>query len=156
MNSADVRDCHRLLLLQMAAEKLAKALLYEADPDASHGHAALNRLPGLLRRRDFARTLGFRSARDIGSFLDRVRPTLGEIAALSPSVGPSGGTLDPRGLEQAVNVEYPWQNPDGGWVCPAGADFSLLPRLRRRGEAFNALRFLERLLARAEQLGSGD
>ncbi len=151
-----LHDCHRLLFLQMACEKLAKAYVIAAEPQARLGHDALMRLPGLVRRREVARALGYGSTQSFTSFLDRLRPTLQEIASLSPSVRADGRGIDPARRDEVANVEYPWAVREDEWLAPSDARFDLLPRLRRRGEAFNTLRFLEQLLAKAEKLAPTD
>src|SRR5687768_8834036 len=76
---------HRLQLLQMALEKVAKAFLYHAEPAATYSHhvvlSALNR----LRAHAIAEAAGM----TLGPFcrmLDAAKPIFLRIEAASPSV----------------------------------------------------------------------
>jgi hypothetical protein len=83
---------HRLQLLQMALEKLAKAFLYHAEPDARYAHhvalSAINR----LRSHAIAEAVGTTLAA-FGRMLDGAKPIFLQIEAASPSVGSDGRGL---------------------------------------------------------------
>ena len=154
-DAPEVADCHRLLMLQMAIEKLAKAVLYARDDEAEVGHAAAMLLPAELQTRRAARILGYASTRSLIRAVSRARPTLAEIARLHPSVTPGGDAADRPESVRHVNVEYPWFARDGRglrWTAPADQGFPLTLRLTRRGDGHQTLRLLEQVLERAEEL----
>jgi hypothetical protein len=72
---ASVPECHALHYLQMASEKLAKAILdaqgVAADP---YSHIAFSNLPYRLARADIARAVGYDNARSYRAFLRRAAP----------------------------------------------------------------------------------
>jgi hypothetical protein len=98
-------ECHKLLFLQMACEKLCKAFLVRTgarpeDLQASHGYIA-NPLPVVIRQEII----------DSGQNPDRMRGVLtlvrhlaGEIEVLNPAVRRDGLRPD--------NCEYPWEAGD--------------------------------------------
>ena len=94
-------ECHKLLFLQMACEKLCKAHLIRGGtpPDAlrdSHGYIA-NPLPIVIRRQIIS------SGQNPGRMrwvLDQVRHLAEEIEVLNPAVRRNGQRPD--------NCEYPW------------------------------------------------
>jgi hypothetical protein len=98
-------ECHRLLFLQMACEKLCKAHLIRAGAQprglqASHGYTAKH-LPTVIRQQiiesggDLARMQGV---------LTLARHLAGEIELLNPAVRRGGAGED--------NCEYPWEAGD--------------------------------------------
>ncbi len=102
---AVAEECHKLLLLQMACEKLCKAYLIRTgarpeDLQTSHGYIA-RPLPVVIRREMI----------DSGQNPDRMRGVLnlfrhlaGEIEVLNPAVTRDGYRPD--------NCEYPWEAAD--------------------------------------------
>ena len=151
-----IPECHPLLHLQMAAEKLAKAAYVAAgatfDP---HSHVAFSRFPQFLSRRDVAQALGYANFREFHGVLRRLAPLFRQIDELNPSVGlqtPGGGATE------GPNVEYPWEarGEDGQplWVVPAEHDFLLLDKLFRRGDASRMLALIRRLLDRFDEIFS--
>jgi hypothetical protein len=136
-----VPECHRLLFLQMACEKLCKAHLISggSDPEqmqTSHAYIARS-LPVVVRQRIARRGL---SVKNSNQLLKAVRHLAQEIELLNPSVRRDGRRPD--------NCEYPWQDHGGhlhsplDWkfqpiqllVAPSGRTFLKLMR-----EAINAL-----------------
>jgi hypothetical protein len=119
-----IPECHRLLFLQMACEKLCKAHLIAggADPEAlqtSHGYIA-NPLPVVVRqqiiflRADVTRMTGV---------LLLTRHLAREIELLNPAVDRAGGRPD--------NCEYPWDQ-GGGLHSPLDWSFSPSHLLTRK------------------------
>jgi hypothetical protein len=94
-------ECHKLLLLQMACEKLCKAHLIQGGtaPEAlqdSHGYVA-NPLPIVIRRQILE---SGRDPRRMQGVLGQVRHLAEEIEVLNPAVRRNGQRPD--------NCEYPW------------------------------------------------
>jgi len=108
-------DCSALHFLQMAVEKLAKAVQLKREPSASveSSHQAVSGLVRTLKRPDVTRVLGRsgKAARYRGS-LESVRWALSALERLHPQLAGNG-----------PNLEYPWsQWADGteeDWVAPA-------------------------------------
>ena len=123
-------DCHRLHYLQMATEKLAKALFMAWGRERElrrdgHGHVAFSRLPYVLGRPDVARACGYHGPRGTTTFLRALRAIQGvcrRIERLCPAVG--------AGDDRSPNVENPWvgRTPEGRgtWIAPADDSFALL------------------------------
>lgn len=143
---------HRLQLLQMALEKLAKAFLYHAEPDARYPHhvvvSALNR----IRSHTVAEAAGMKLPQFI-QMLKAAKPILLEIEAASPSVGFDGRGLTREESERTANVEYPWQldvNDAASWVAPASHSLGIVRRLRYDARSYMAVRLIDRLIHAAD------
>ncbi|HWE04280.1 MAG TPA: hypothetical protein VG326_17880 [Tepidisphaeraceae bacterium] len=143
---------HRLQLLQMALEKLAKALLYHAEPNARYPHhvvaSALNR----IRSHAVAEAVGVKLSQFI-RMLEAAMPILVEIEASSPSVGLDGRGLTREESERTANVEYPWQldvNNATSWVAPVSHAFGIVSRLRYDSRSYAAVRLIDRLIGTAD------
>ncbi|MCC7494076.1 MAG: hypothetical protein IT204_17085 [Fimbriimonadaceae bacterium] len=138
---AQVAECEVLHLLQMAGEKLAKAILYALDPDYRRSgpdrrlsHVSLSKLAiALGGRRRVWQALPIDPDK-LSGCLRQFHPWYEQIERLHPQVARGG-----------PNVEYPWADT-ARWMPPCDYDFGLLARLRR-GEGRQSLRFLERLAA---------
>ena len=114
--AAGVPECHRMLFLQMACEKLCKAHLIAqgAMPETlqtSHGYIA-KPLPLIIKE-----VLGSQ-----GKDLRRMRPLLcasrrlaAEIEVLSPAIDRNGQRPD--------NCEYPWEDHGGTVHSPLDRTF---------------------------------
>jgi hypothetical protein len=142
---------HRLQLLQMALEKLAKAYLYHAEPGGRYAHhvalSAINR----LRSHAIAEAAGMTLV-TFSRELDAAKPIFLQIEAASPSVGPDGRGLTREQSERTVNVEYPWQsdvNDSASWIAPAAISFPIVHRLRYDARSYRAVRLLGRLIEAA-------
>ena len=116
-------ECHALHYLQMAAEKVAKAVILRSNPTFGNSHVAFSILPHHLARPDLGRALGWQDDRKYLAFLKAVKPLLRAVEELCPAI------------ESGVNTEYPWEGraADGtmAWQVPAEHRFGLMPRLRR-------------------------
>ena len=102
---AAAADCHILLFLQMACEKLCKAYLIRvgADPkdlQASHGYTAKH-LPSVIRQQLIDSGEDPRKKQGV---LTLARHLAGEIELLNPAVRRGGVRRD--------NCEYPWEAGD--------------------------------------------
>lgn len=83
---------HRLQLLQMALEKIAKAFLYHAEPDARYSHHVVVSAINRLRTHAVAEAAGMKLAL-FSRMLDAAKPILLRIESASPSVGFDGRVL---------------------------------------------------------------
>src|SRR5438128_11889526 len=83
---------HRLQLLQMALEKLAKSFLYHAEPDARYSHHVVLSAINRLRSHAVAEAVGVKLAQ-LSRMLDSAKSIYLQIEAASPSVGPDGRGL---------------------------------------------------------------
>jgi len=139
---------HRLQLLQMALEKLAKAFLYHGEPSGRYSHhvalSAINR----LRSHTIAEAAGMTFV-TFSRMLDAAKPIFLQIEAASPSVGSDGRGLTREESERTSNVEYPWQSDvtdPSSWIAPASRPFSIVHDLRYDPRSVRAVHLLDRLI----------
>lgn len=133
---ANVPECHRLLFLQMACEKLCKAHLITAGSppeslQSSHGYIA-KPLPLIVIQEIVSLR---KDVRGMQGVLRDARYLAGEIEVLNPAVDRDGRRRD--------NCEYPWEDPgenvrspldwtfhpSGLLTAPSGRTFLKLVRL---------------------------
>lgn len=148
LNPPVLREHHRLQLLQMALEKLAKAFLYHAEPDAQYSHHVVLSAINRLRAHAIAEAAGMKLAA-FSRMLDAAKPIFLRIEAASPSVGFDGTVLTREESERTANVEYPWQaDPDdpASWVAPTSKPLAIVHELRFDSRSFTAVRLLGRLI----------
>jgi hypothetical protein len=113
----DVNECHRLLFLQMACEKLCKAhLISEGTPpeslQTSHGYVA-KPLPVVIRNQ----LLMFKATlKGTDYVLIHVRHLAQEIEILNPAVQRAGQRPD--------NCEYPWEDANKAVHSPLDWTFN--------------------------------
>lgn len=146
-----IGEHHRLQLLQMALEKVAKAFLYHAEPDARYSHHVVLSAINRLRSHAIAEAAGFRLV-VFGRMLDAAKPIFLQIEAVSPSVGHDGRGLVREESERTENVEYPWKadvTDPTSWVAPASRQFSVVRQLRYDPRSVIAVNLLDRLIAAA-------
>lgn len=113
-----VPDCHRLLFLQMACEKLTKGHLCEsgADPrslQSSHAYIAKN-LHLIIRQQALDSGLKLKQAEWV---VRHAKHLAYEIELLAPAVR--------RGGQRPDNCEYPWEDARGSLHVPL--DWSFAP-----------------------------
>ena len=113
---ADVPECHKLQLLQMACEKLAKAHLCKAGSDpgvlqSSHAYISKN-LPIIIRQQ-----IEVSNRRDAAWVVQLAGHLAREIEMLAPAVW--------RGGRRPDNCEYPWE--DEGGVLHSPLDWTFTP-----------------------------
>ena len=116
--AAVAANCHRLLFLQMACEKICKAYLIQAGAapkslQSSHGHIAGPLLIAI--RQQIVRKR--RSLDGMRGLLNLVRHLAEEVEVLNPSVRRDGRRPD--------NCEYPWET-EGRIYSPLDWTFSPL------------------------------
>lgn len=143
---------HRLQLLQMALEKLAKAFLYHAEPNARYSHHVVVSAINRIRSHAVAEAAGMTLNEFIWK-LDAAKPILLQIEAASPSVGNDGRGLTREQSEQTANVEYPWQRDEhdvASWVVPASRSFPIAHDLRYDRRTYIAFCLLDRLIQAAD------
>lgn len=114
---AAVPACQKMMLLQMACEKLAKAYLCDtgADPavlQTSHAYIA-GTLPAVVYQTAVARNY---SPQRLAGLTPFVRHLGREIELLTPSVTRAGQRPD--------NCEYPWENGNGDLHVPLDWSFA--------------------------------
>ncbi len=150
-------ECHPLHYLQMATEKLAKAVYLALGVQVGDrfSHVAFSHLPHTIRRRDIAGPLGWDDFRAYQRFLGRTAGLFREIDELHPAVGPQGS----GGGQEGSNVEYPWRARNAlgtmDWHVPAEHRFGLLDRLLRSGDGASLLHLLRLLLERFDAIFAG-
>jgi hypothetical protein len=143
---------HRLQLLQMALEKLAKAFLYHAEPNARYAHHVALSAVNRLRSHAVAEAAGMTLV-TFSRMLDAAKPIFLQIEAASPSVGFDGRGLTRDESERTANVEYPWQsdvNDAASWIAPASRPFPIVHALRYDPRSVTAVRLLGRLIDAAD------
>ena len=107
--------CHKLLFLQMACEKLAKAQLCKAGSDpadiqSSHAYVARN-LPIIIRQQ-----ISLSNPKNAAWVLKHSEHLAREIEMLAPAVK--------RGGRRPDNCEYPWEDESGRLHVPLDWTFS--------------------------------
>jgi hypothetical protein len=125
---AAVSECDVLHSLQMALEKLSKAILLHGNAGADVlSHVAIKKIQHTLFRADLARSFKWKRYADYTRFLRRILPFLIELERLCPALAV------PK--EQMPNLEYPWESRASTgeivWIAPAAHRFHLLMKLRR-------------------------
>ena len=138
----------------MTLEKLMKAFLYLAAPDASFSHNVVEKGLNALDRHAVAEAVGM-SLAELRGRLDQARPTYLLVAAASPSIGFKGESLDRAESERTQNVEYPWQrdvSDPSSWVPPASHAFPAVHSLRYNKHGISALGLLGLLVEAADAL----
>lgn len=117
LGTSAVADCHRLHYLQMATEKLGKALLLAGGTDVAavqRSHRAFTRfLQIAARNHGLQRELGM-TGRQLRAHLQQLLPIAYEIEKLAPALAKGG-----------PNAEYPWEDPAGTVNVPASWCFSV-------------------------------
>lgn len=100
-------ECHRLLFLQMACEKLCKAYVLKnaifAPPDVQSSHAFVRKHLPLILRREIPLSNKNRAAQ-LNLLMKHLRHLSGEVEVLNPTVNAEN---------RPDNCEYPWQVGDG-------------------------------------------
>lgn len=118
LQASKVHECHKLLFLQMACEKLTKAHLCRSGSDprdlqSSHAYIAKN-LPIIVRQQMLRRGMKSQSA----AWIDKpVKYLAQEIELLAPAVR--------RGGQRHDNCEYPWE--DAGETLHVPLDWTFVP-----------------------------
>lgn len=143
---AGAAQCHVMQSLQMAGEKLGKALRLSAGEAGAtqHTHVAAARALRLIRnRRAAADALTGGNRQSLMFIIDDCIALANDIERLTPALAGAG-----------PNLEYPWVVSDGsGWVAPVDFEFGLARRLRS-AEGQRYLSLLERVIERFDEIFS--
>jgi len=135
--------CHRLHFLQMATEKLGKALLVTGDMPLeriTHTHAAFVKfLRVALNSHNLQNGLRMTYSQ-VRAHFNRLLPIAGEIEMLAPTLAQDG-----------PNPEYPWPDRAGQILAPIDYSFPLMKRLKSPQGA-QLLRHLGYFIAEFEKL----
>lgn len=154
MDEPVLGEHHRLQLLQMALEKLSKAFLYYAEPDARYTHHVVLSAINRLRSHRVAEAAGLKLVA-LARSLDAAKPIFLQIEAASPSVGNDGRALTREESERAANVEYPWQARESdamSWTAPVSHAFPIVHSLRYDSRSAIAVRLLGKLIDASDVL----
>jgi hypothetical protein len=115
-------SCHRLHFLQMAAEKLGKALLVAGDMSLeriTHTHAAFVKFMRVARKNhNLQKELGMTYSQ-ITAHFNRLLPMAYEIEVLAPTLAQDG-----------PNPEYPWRDKSGHILVPVDYSFPQMKQLQ--------------------------
>jgi len=137
-------ECHRLLFLQMASEKLGKALLvagHSSLEKITQTHAAFVKFMQIAgNHRKLQKALGMKKPQQRAQF-KTLLPFAYEIELLAPALAQRG-----------PNPEYPWEDPSGTILAPADHSFPLVKRLHQTPQGMQLLKYVEIFLKRFEEL----
>ncbi len=137
-------ECHRLLFLQMASEKLGKALLvagHSSLEKITQTHAAFVKFVQIAgNHRKLQKALGMNKSQQRAQF-KTLLPFAYKIELLAPALSQHG-----------PNPEYPWKETSGNILAPADYPFPLIKRLRHTPQGIQLLKYIEIFLNRFEAL----
>lgn len=143
---AGAPQCYVMHALQMAGEKLGKALRLSAGEAgaAQHTHVAAARALRLIRnRRAAADALTGGNRQSLMFLIDDCIALANDIERLTPALAGAG-----------PNLEYPWLDPKGAWIAPVDFEFGMARRMRSaEGQRYVAL--LERVVERFDSIFGG-
>jgi hypothetical protein len=135
--------CHRLHFLQMATEKLGKALLVAAETkldEITHSHLALVKFLRVVSNNlDLHLKLGLTKSQLKAQFKGLL-PIAHEIEILAPALAQEG-----------PNPEYPWVDKAGRICIPVDYSFPLT-KLLQSHQGIRLLKYIEYFLAEFEEL----
>lgn len=140
---SDIPESQQLLMLQMATEKLAKAI--QGSPLGgtveNRSHAALTKAMRVIGgHRATAELLGM-SLEALGRQVKTVAPLCARIEGLCPALAGEG-----------PNIEYPWKTPGSqDYNVPSMHAFGVLDEIRTQRGA-NLLKLLKTLLDNYDRL----
>lgn len=136
--------CHRLHYLQMATEKLSKALLVAGDTkveDLTASHAAFVRFLRLVsNNRNLKNALGMKKSQQKAHF-NQLLPLAHEIELLAPALA-----------KNSPNPEYPWKDVSGKVLAPVDYPFLSIKQLQKTRKGIQLLKYIEVFLLRFEEL----
>lgn len=137
-------NSYRLLFLQMATEKLSKAVLIASHSSLetiTQSHAAFvmfMRIAG--NNRKLQNVLRLKKSQQRAQF-KTLLPLAHEIERLAPALAQSG-----------PNPEYPWQDKSGSILAPVDYPFPLMQRLHQTPQGIQLLKHIEIFLKKFEEL----
>ncbi len=128
--------CHRLHYLQMAAEKLGKALLAEKAPLSRRTHATVVKFLAVLANKKQAwKVFHFANRETFETFIESIKPVAAKIEKLAPDLADDG-----------PNPEYPWPDPPKEpKFAPVDFDFPLWKELTTTTRGRKFVNFLEKV-----------
>jgi len=136
--------CHQFLFLQMASEKLGKAVLIAGHSNLetiSQSHAAFVMFMRIAsNNRKLRRVLGIKKSQQRAQF-KTLLPLAYEIELLAPSLAQKG-----------PNPEYPWKEIAGNILAPVEYSFPSVKRLLQTPQGVQLLKYVEFFLDRFEDL----
>ncbi|MGH7456911.1 MAG: hypothetical protein ACRENG_36510 [bacterium] len=136
--------CHQLHYLQMATEKLSKALLIADDTELESmmgSHAAFVKFFRVIaNNRKLQKALGMNKSQQRARF-KTLFPLAHEVELLAPALAQHG-----------PNPEYPWKDASRNILAPADYSFPLLKRLQQSPQGTQLLKYVEIFLKRFEEL----
>ena len=129
-------ECQALHYLQMATEKLGKAMLLTEGEDIKKvrmSHKAFIRFLQVSARHPAVREYLGMSAQQMRTYIKSLLPLAEEIEKLAPALAQEG-----------PNAEYPWMDPSGLINVPAFFQFPVTQQLRelRGRKLLRLIRFL--------------
>jgi len=137
-------SCHRLHYLQMATEKLSKALLVAGDTKLENltgTHAAfVNFIRIICNNRKLKNILGMKRSQQMAHF-NQLLPLAHEIELLAPALAQNG-----------PNPEYPWKDASGNVLAPTDHPFRLIQQLQKTRQGIQLLKHIDIFLKRFEEL----
>jgi hypothetical protein len=113
--------CHELHYLQMATEKLGKAVLLKSGEtleNVNTTHKAFVRFLRVAPKNPSLRQTLNLSARQLQAYVNNVLPIADQIERLAPKLACGG-----------PNAEYPWETPHKRIIAPASHGFHLTSAL---------------------------
>jgi hypothetical protein len=114
--------CQLLHYLQMATEKLGKAMLLAEGIDITKvrtSHKAFTRFLHLIARKPGVQNHLQMSARQLRAYIQSLLPVAVEFEKLAPALAKNG-----------PNAEYPWIDPSGSIHVPASFQFFVVVQLK--------------------------
>jgi hypothetical protein len=136
--------CHRLHYLQMATEKLGKALLIAGDTQLENlkgSHAAFVKFIQIVSfNRKLHKAFRMKKSQQRAHF-KTLLPLAYEIELLAPALAQSG-----------PNPEYPWKEASGNILAPADYPFPLVKRLRQTPQGTQLLKHVDFFVKHFEEL----
>jgi len=137
-------SCDRLHYLQMATEKLSKALLVAGDTKPQNlmgSHAAfVTFMRAASKNRKLHEVLGLKKT-PLKLHFKKLLPLAHEVELLAPALARNN-----------PNPEYPWEDPSGKILAPVDYSFSLMDRLQESPQGLQLLKYTELFLQRFEEL----
>jgi hypothetical protein len=116
IQSLSLDTCQVLHYLQMATEKLGKAMLLAEGVEITKvraSHKAFLRFLQIVSRNPEVQELLRMSTQQLRSYIKNLLPLAEEIEKLAPALAQDG-----------PNAEYPWADPSGSIHVPASFQFS--------------------------------
>ncbi len=136
-------SCHQLHFLQMATEKLSKALLISGEVSlerATHSHAAFVKFMRVVsHNHNLQAELGMNKSQ-LKALFERLLPIAHEIEALAPALAQDG-----------PNPEYPWRDKLGHVCIPTKYSFPLT-KLMQSQQGTRLLKYIRYFLVEFEKL----